>query len=136
MPIRQKRTAKGGRVCDSEGIQSPLRSCRTDNGQCKRRTVRQRAGIGIPVQRRRRGLPEQTPVGDRKLSQLPKAVISGNRGYAGSSRVGSRQSLAGEVHSPQPKIADGSHAKLFLATETQRALGDTDRGADFPEVER
>jgi hypothetical protein len=89
-----------------------------------------------PVQGLRRRLSEKRTVSDRELSELPEPLAGGDRSHGCSCCISLQQGLAGQVHPPQPKVADRAHTQTFLAHYAQCALWRANGLADFREVQR
>src|SRR5262245_8784573 len=90
--------------------------------------------IRSSVQRYRGRFPEERPVLDREAAKLAEPVVAGNFGYSDHPRIGAHQGPSREVHPSQPKIADWADAEMLLATQVQRALRCTRRGADLRQI--
>src|SRR5262249_46318493 len=86
------------------------------------------------VQRDRGRFPEERPVLDREAAKLTEPVVAGNFGYSDHPRIGAHQGPSREMHPSQPQIADRADAEMLLATQAQRALRYTRRGANLRQI--
>jgi hypothetical protein len=79
---------------------------------------------------------EQVSVFDGETAKLQEAVSGRDLGDRGALGIGVAQGATSEMHSPQPKIAMGSHAQMIVATIAKRARRYTDSGTYLAQVQR